>query len=259
MLEVKSLSRRVKKKLLLENVTFDLHEGERLAILGPSGSGKSTLLRLIVGLETPSEGTVSWRKQRLSRPGEICVLPEHRKIGMVFQDSALFPHLTVRENVAFGVWHLSSKERNSRTEAWLERVEMKSFSARKIHYLSGGEKQRVALARALAPNPELLLLDEPLSSVDRLVRHDLIKKLRDSFVAVKKTVIFVTHDARDAIELGADHLLLLDQGKMIRLGPIREVISSPGNAWAEHFLACSLGSGNLNSLQGSMDGGQSSL
>jgi ABC-type sulfate/molybdate transport systems ATPase subunit len=256
---MKSLSRRVSKKHLLENVTFDLQDGERLAILGPSGSGKSTLLRLIVGLEAPSEGTITWRKQVLSRAEEICVLPERRKIGMVFQDSALFPHLNVRENVAFGVAHLSSAEKISRVDEWLDRVEMKGFSARKIQYLSGGEKQRVALARALAPNPELLLLDEPLSSVDRLVRHDLIKKLRDSFAAVKKTVIFVTHDARDAIELGADRLLLLDQGKMIRLGATQEVISSPGNAWAEHFLACSLGSGNLGSHHGSMDGGRSSL
>jgi iron(III) transport system ATP-binding protein len=159
---------------------------------------------------------------------------------MVFQDSALFPHLTVAGNVGFGLSSLAPLERRGRVGDWLERLGVSALRTRRVDSLSGGERQRVALARALAPEPELLLLDEPFSSVDRLVRHELIRALGPLLKEAGTTTILVTHDARDALELATD-MLLLAGGIVVRFGAVADVMAAPGSEWATHFLACGLG------------------
>jgi iron(III) transport system ATP-binding protein len=244
MLEVKSLSRRVKKKEIVSDVSFRLEAGRILAVLGPSGSGKSSLLRLIAGLETPDQGSVSWEGTSLSDAGlvqPIVVPPENRGFGVVFQDAALFPHLSVLDNVAFGLTQLPREERLKRAQQELEKLNLNNLIKRRVDFLSGGERQRVALARALAPGRRLLLLDEPFSNVDRLARHDLIRSLKATFAASKTTVLMVTHDARDAIDIGAESLLLLNNGRVVRHGSVTEILNSPGDDWTKHFLKCSFG------------------
>jgi ABC-type Fe3+/spermidine/putrescine transport system ATPase subunit len=240
MLEVKNLSRYIGKKALLEEATFTLAKGKFLLALGPSGSGKTTLIRLLMGLDKPSNGSVVWRGRLLSHDSSAWIEPEHRGFGMVFQDPALFPHLLVEENVAFGL-ALSEDERKVRTNEWLKKFEIEHLARRRVQNLSGGERQRVALARSLILKPEVLLLDEPLSNVDRLKRHQLLKLLKSILREEQTTVILVTHDARDGLDLGADSVILLNSGRIVEHGEMNNVLREPKTAWAKEFLSCSLG------------------
>lgn len=240
MLDVKSVSLRLGGRELLSRVSFSMKEGETLALLGPSGGGKTTLLRLVMGFEVPSEGVVSWRGNELSSPRGIKVATEHRRFGMVFQETALFPHLNVTENVAFGLNRLSRDERRTLTNEWLARLRLEPLRKRAVQTLSGGERQRVALARALAARPELLLLDEPFSNLDRLVRSELLADLRGVLRDTRTTTILVTHDVRDAVDFGSD-LLLVAEGKVQCRGSIGDALASPDSAWVHRFLACGLG------------------
>ncbi len=242
MLELIGIHKSYEGKPLLRGLSFSVAEGETVCLLGPSGSGKSTLLRIIAGLETPEEGQVCWDGQNLA------TLPTHRRgFGLVFQDYALFPHLDVAENVAFGLkmQDLPGEAIKLRVADILERVNLAGFGERRVTDLSGGESQRVALARALAPNPRLLMFDEPLGALDRSLREQLLEELRRILHTNGVPAIYVTHDQEEAFAL-ADRLLLLHEGVLVRVGTPAQVWSDPGSAWVADFL----GLGNL--LSGKM-------
>ena len=232
MLELRNLHKSYEGTPLLRGISFSVAAGETVCLLGPSGSGKSTLLRIIAGLESPEKGSVSWEGQ------DLASVPAHRRgFGLVFQDYALFPHLNVVENVAFGLKmaDLPPQEIKVRTTSALEKVNLTKFKDRSVTDLSGGEQQRVALARALAPNPHLLMFDEPLGALDRNLREQLMAELRRILHATHVPAIYVTHDQAEAFTL-ADRLLLLHDGEIIRSGTPQEVWNKPGSAWAARFL-----------------------
>ena len=216
----------------LTGVDLVVEADERVALLGPSGSGKTTLLRVIAGLLSPQEGRVRWEEQDLAK------VPAHkRRFGLVFQDFALFPHLDVGRNVAFGLRMQESTqvEIDRGVARALERVDLAGFERRRISELSGGQAQRVARARTLAPDPRLLLLDEPLGSLDPALRRDLAADLALTLDAAGIPAVVVTHDITDAFILG-DRLALLDEGRVIRSGTPDRVWAAPGTERAARLL-----------------------
>ncbi|WP_066499541.1 ABC transporter ATP-binding protein [Abyssisolibacter fermentans] len=196
---------------ILNNVSFELNKGEIMAVVGPSGGGKSTLLRIISGLEQPFSGSIEIN-QKMVFNKVTNVKPENRGIGMVFQDYALFPHMTVEKNIAYGVDHIPKKERKLRIETMLELVNLKGYEKRYPHQLSGGQQQRIALARALAPKPKILLLDEPFSNLDTEMLEKVRNELFEIINFTQITTIMVTHNPEDAKT--ADIILRLVSGKM---------------------------------------------
>ena len=200
----------------VSNVTFSLYAGELLVLLGPSGCGKTTTLRLIAGLEAPDAGRVSIGG-RLVWDGASSkdVSPEHRHIGMVFQDYALFPHLTVAQNIAFGLDGWSRSQRQARVPELLELTGLTHLSEHYPYQLSGGQQQRVALARALAPAPTVIMLDEPFSNLDRQLREHLREELRELLAASGSAALFVTHDREEALAL-ADRIAVLVEGRLVQ-------------------------------------------
>ena len=237
MLEVQHVFKTYEGKLLLNDISFRVGAGETVCLLGASGSGKSTLLRIIAGLEQPDSGSVVFDGQSLAS------VPAHRRdIGLVFQDYALFPHLSVRNNVAFGLKmrRLPQNEAMERVAKSLELVNLSGFEERAVTDLSGGEQQRVALARALAIRPRLLMFDEPLGALDRTLREDLLGELRAILHRTNIPAIYVTHDQEEAFAL-ADRLLILHNGEIVRAGTPADVWAHPGSA----FVAGFLGLGNI--------------
>jgi len=196
-----------KQSPIINGVSFSIDEGSIVGILGPSGSGKSTLLRLIAGLEVPSAGRIAISGKVVVDPSTF-VPPENRGVGMVFQDYALFPHLTVAENVEFGLHRLPKKSRVVRVGEMLELVHLTGFEKRYPHELSGGQQQRVALARALAPKPSILLMDEPFSNLDAELKSVIRSELREILQKANMTCLFVTHDQLD-VEAICDSSLVL--------------------------------------------------
>lgn len=197
-LEMKDISFTYKQTDAYVLTSFNLivEKGEIVSIIGSSGSGKSTVLRLIAGLEVPAQGSISINNT-IMVDDNIFVPPERRNIGMVFQDYALFPHLSVNENIAFGISKLSGKERAERVAGLLHLMQMTEYGDRYPHQLSGGQQQRVAVARALAPKPHLLLMDEPFSNVDSVLKEKMRQEIRAILKAEAATCIFVTHDKAD--------------------------------------------------------------
>jgi len=197
----------------LHDISFDVTAGEVIGVLGSSGSGKTTLLRVIAGLHVASEGSV------ILDGVDITTTPTHlRGVGLMFQEHALFPHLTVSENVAFGLRmaKVPNPDRSIRVAEVLELVGLAGFGARDVASLSGGERQRVALARTLAPSPRLLLLDEPMGSLDRILRDRLVSELRELIVDLGLTALYVTHDRSEAFAL-ADRIAVLDEGAVVQI------------------------------------------
>jgi iron(III) transport system ATP-binding protein len=223
----------------LDNVSLTAPAGKVLALLGPSGSGKSTVLRLIAGLEPLDAGTISLGEEIVATPAQA-LAPEARRVGMVFQDYALFPHLNAGANVAFGLAALARPEREARALAWLDRVGLKHRASAFPHELSGGEQQRVALARALAPQPRAVLLDEPFSGLDPQLRAELREVALATLAETNTTALFVTHDAEEAL-LVADRLAILKAGRVLQEAPPREAYDHPASAAA----AAALGPINL--------------
>ncbi len=232
MLEVRDIVKSYEGKPLLRDISFDVHKDETVCLLGPSGSGKSTLLLIIAGLESAESGRVLWEGQDLAP-----VPPHLRDFGLVFQDYALFPHLNVFDNVAFGLrmkgW--PGEQVRPRVGEVLQLVDLDGFEQRRVTDLSGGEQQRVALARALAPGPRLLMFDEPLGALDRALREQLLVQLRRILHETRLPAIYVTHDQAEASVI-ADRVLLLHEGRIVRSGPFAEVWAHPGSAWAAEFL-----------------------
>ncbi|MBI1794301.1 MAG: ABC transporter ATP-binding protein [Chloroflexi bacterium] len=232
MLELRGVYKTYEGQPLLRGISFAVDESETICLLGASGSGKSTLLRMIAGLELPDAGQILWDGH------DLAYTPPHlRDFGLVFQDYALFPHLTVSENAAFGLkmrnWP-KNKIQERVTEV-LNIVNLNSFGNRKVTDLSGGEQQRVAFARALAPRPRLLMFDEPLGALDRALREYLLNQLRGILHRTGIPAIYVTHDQQEAISI-ADRVLLLHDGQIARQGSPKEVWENPGSAWAAEFL-----------------------
>jgi spermidine/putrescine transport system ATP-binding protein len=237
MLEVRDIYKKYEGKPLLEGVSFTVNKGETICLLGTSGSGKSTLLRIISGLEIPDSGSVLWNGADLATTP-----PYQRRFGLMFQDYALFPHRTVFQNVAFGLrmQKLPAQEIQDRTEKSLRTINMLDFASRRVTDLSGGEQQRVALARALAPDPHLLMLDEPLGALDRSLREQLSQELRRVLHETDLPAIYVTHDQSEAFAI-ADRLLILHEGRIIQAGSPQEIYQAPASAWVANFF----GLGNL--------------
>lgn len=237
MLEVRNLFKTYEGKLLLNDISFTVAEGETICLLGASGSGKSTLLRMIAGLEDPDAGLIAFNGLNLT------TTPPHlRDFGLVFQDYALFPHLNVNENVAFGLKMRRKGEAEiaERVASSLGMVSLAEFGNRKVTDLSGGEQQRVALARALAIHPSLLMFDEPLGALDRALREDLLDQLRMILHRTSIPSIYVTHDQEEAFTI-ADRVLILHEGNIVRDGTPADVWAKPESAFVAEFL----GLGNL--------------
>jgi len=237
MLEIRGIYKTYGAQPLLQNISFMIGTGETICLLGSSGSGKSTLLRMIAGLELPDAGQILWDGN------DLAATPPHlRDFGLVFQDYALFPHLDVFDNVAFGLKMKNWKNNDVKTRLAevLELVNLRGFEHRKVTELSGGEQQRVALARALAPRPRLLMFDEPLGALDRALREDLLNELRGILHRTKIPAIYVTHDQDEAFTI-ADRVLLLHDRQIVQAGTPAEVWSKPNSVWVAQFL----GLGNI--------------
>lgn len=222
----------------VDNVTLPLKQGELLGLLGPSGCGKTTLLRIIAGFEDPSSGTVELAGRMVA--GKGCrVPPEQRNTGMVFQDYALFPHLTITENIAFGLQRkgerFAKEQIKQRISEVLSLVGLTGLEKRYPHELSGGQQQRVALARALAPQPALILLDEPLSNLDVQVRQHLRHEIRHILKAAGTSAIFVTHDQEEALAI-SDRIGVMRHGKLEQLGSPEEIYIQPASRFVAEFV-----------------------
>lgn len=198
------------KEDTIEGFNLNIHKGEIVSILGESGCGKSTLLRLMAGLEAPKGGQIIIG-ERVMADSTHFVMPEKRGVGMVFQDYALFPHMTVEENIKFGLKKVKMSEKKKRIDEVLELVRMDKYRRRYPHELSGGQQQRIALARALAPKPSLLLLDEPFSNLDADLQVKIRNELKEIIKATGTTTIFVTHDYKDSLAI-ADRIFTLRNG-----------------------------------------------
>ena len=230
---------------VLHGFSLELQKGEVLCLLGPSGCGKTTLLRLIAGFERPDSGCVEVAGKVVAHD-RVMVRPEHRRIGFVFQDFALFPHLTVLDNVAFGL-RGSREEKRARAAEVLALVGLTVFDSRYPHQLSGGQQQRVALARALAPQPHILLLDEPFSNLDASLRGSTRDEVRAILARSGTTAIMVTHDQEEALSFG-DRIAVMRDGKVQQVGTPEEVYFHPSTAFVASFL------GRTNLLRGVADG-----
>ena len=232
LLEVTHISKSYAHTPALRQVSFSLEQGMILGILGPSGCGKTTLLRILAGIETPDSGSIAFDGKDMAD-----VPPHRRHFGMMFQDFALFPHKTVFDNVGFGLLQkkLPSQEVTRRVHDLLSLVGLDGFSNRGISSLSGGERQRIALARSLAPNPRLLLLDEPMGSLDRELRERLVPELKAILQHVGVTAIFVTHDHAEAYAM-ADKVAVMNQGQIEQEDSPENLYRRPRNRRVASFL-----------------------
>jgi iron(III) transport system ATP-binding protein len=226
---------------VLKGVSFGLEKGEILALVGSSGCGKSTLLRCIAGFETPQEGTILMNDKVLYGRGKS-ILPETRSIGFLFQDYALFPHLSVSENIGFGLSKWDRNARKIQIEYYLNQTGIPELAKRYPHEISGGQQQRVALARAMAAEPELMLLDEPFSNIDAQLKHSMRLSIRKLFKQLNTTAIIVTHDIEDALEM-ADKIAVMANGQIIQMASPDQLLKEPENTIVASFF------GAVNSIK----------
>lgn len=218
----------------VKGLHLNLEQGEIGCLLGSSGCGKSTVLRAICGFEPIKVGEIRLRDKVVSTQS-LHLPPNQRKVGMVFQDFALFPHLNVLENIAFGLQHLPSQERSAVAMEWLKRVSLSDKADAYPHELSGGQQQRVALARAMAPEPDLILLDEPFSSLDIELRERLAGEMRDILKANNITALLVTHDQYEAFSI-ADKIGVMSEGKVVQWDIPYELYHKPVNRYVADFI-----------------------
>ncbi|CAN5665645.1 ABC transporter ATP-binding protein [soil metagenome] len=248
LLQLESVSLRYGPVLALDDVSLAVETGEILCLLGPSGSGKSTLLRLVAGVERPTTGRIRLDSNEVAGPRTF-VEPERRRVGMVFQDYALFPHITIAANVAFGLKSLSRAAARQAADEMLQRVGLARYAGSYPHMLSGGERQRVALARALAPRPRVLLMDEPFSSLDGSLREQVRRETIDLLRELGTTTLLVTHDPDEAMRV-ADRIALLHNGCLIQCARPRDLYARPASTFAARTF------GDINELKVACCGGQ---
>jgi len=231
-LTITDLTKSFNEDNVVDSVSFSVEKGEIVCLLGPSGCGKTTLLRLIAGLEQFDSGKIIFENNDLSKTPA-----SKRNFGLMFQNLSLFPHMNVFENIAFGLKmkNLSTQHIDTQVSNLLAMVGLKGYSKRDVNELSGGQQQRIALARAIAPSPTLLMLDEPLGSLDSNLRNSLQIQIRDIVKKIGVTSIYVTHDRNEALTI-ADKIVLMNNGKIIQIGTPNEVFQSPVNIFAAEFL-----------------------
>ncbi|GAD78488.1 ABC transporter ATP-binding protein [Vibrio ezurae] len=233
-LAIKDLTCKYDNQVVLESLSLTVKQGEIVCLLGASGCGKTTLLKAISGLLPLTKGFIELNGTVID-DGEHWVAPEQRNIGMIFQDYALFPHLTVAQNISFGIKELSQQVQKERIEEMLTMVHLQNLGDRYPHQLSGGQQQRVAIARSLAYKPDLLLLDEPFSNIDTQVRHKLIAQIRSIFKQAGVTAIFVTHSREEAFAF-ADKMAVMNQGVIEQFGSASELYHNPSSRFVADFL-----------------------
>ena len=233
-LEIKNLDIAYGKKQIIFGFDFELDECQIGCLLGPSGCGKTTVLRSIAGFEQPSRGEISLNGKKLNG-FKTHVDPEKRNIGMVFQDIALFPHLSVEENIQFGIRSWSRGKREKRSQELLDLIGMLQFMKKYPHQLSGGQQQRIALARALAPKPSLLLMDEPFSSLDVELREQLAREVRLILKHENISALLVTHDQNEAFAMG-DYICVLQQGRVQQTDSAYNLYHNPKNRFVAEFI-----------------------
>ena len=250
-LQVRNLTKTYGSTTAVLDVSFDLPEGQILSVLGPSGCGKSTLLHLIAGLELPDSGTITWNGKDLAK-----VAPHERRFGLMFQEFALFPHMDVAGNVAFGLrmQAMEAESIEARTHEVLELVGLGGFEGRNVDTLSGGERQRVALARSLAPQPRLLMLDEPFGALDRSLRERLMLQLPGILENMDQTAIYVTHDQEEAFAV-ASRVVIMQTGRIAQIGPPEQIYCEPASLFVARFLGLS----NLLKVEALEDNGASKV
>jgi len=232
MIEIRNVSKRFGAFRALDDVSLDVDRGSLTAVLGPSGSGKSTLLRIVAGLEQPDSGEI-----RLAGEDATAIAPQKRGVGFVFQHYAAFKHMTVRDNVAFGL-KVRKQPRaaiTARVDELLQLVQLQGFGHRYPAQLSGGQRQRMALARALAPEPSVLLLDEPFGALDARVRAELRAWLRKLHDETHTTTVFVTHDQQEALEI-ADSVVVMNEGRVEQVAGPRELYDTPATEFVMTFV-----------------------
>lgn len=231
-IEARNVTKSFHHHCALNRVSFDIEDGRLVGLLGPSGGGKTTLLRILAGLETPDEGEIRFDGQRVNE-----VPPQKRQIGFVFQSYALFRHMNVYDNIAFGltVQKRKKEEIKKRVASLLELTGLSGLERRLPHQLSGGQRQRVAFARALAPEPKLLLLDEPFAAIDAKVRKELRKWLKAMIQQVGITTIFVTHDQEEAVDV-ADEIMIVNRGKIEQQGTPLNIYRDPRTSFVAEFM-----------------------
>ncbi len=237
--KVAEISKLFGKKEVLSKISFNMNKGEIVALMGESGCGKSTLLRIIAGFETSDSGKVILKNKEIQK-----LVPHKRKVGMFFQDYALFPHMTVFDNIAYGI--RSNANFKSKVNELVEMCELQGLEEVYPHQISGGQKQRVALARALAPDPEILLLDEPFSNIDSILRENLRLELKRMLKGRNLSVIMVSHDIEDALVL-ANKAMILHNGEIVQEGSIIDLYNTPKNDFVAQFV------GDVNILEGNFN------
>ena len=234
LLEVEQLCVAYGGNVVVHDVSLSLASGEIGCLLGPSGCGKTTLLRAIAGFEPLKQGNILLGGKSVSSPG-FTTPPEKRQVGMVFQDFALFPHLTIADNIGFGIRHLKGSYRKQRIDELLALVDLPDFHSRYPHELSGGQQQRIALARALAPKPQLLLMDEPFSSMDVELREELAREVRCILKSEQITAILVTHDQHEAFAM-ADNIGVMQHGRLLQWDSGYDLYHSPATPFIADFI-----------------------
>ncbi|MDY6765061.1 MAG: ABC transporter ATP-binding protein [Halobacteria archaeon] len=232
-LELRNVSKLFGDLTAVKDVSLSVYEGELLTLLGPSGCGKTTVLRVIAGLERPDEGAVYINGREAA--GNRFIEPEDREVGIVFQDFALFPHMTVEENIAFGLKDLPEEERENRVKAMLNLVGLSEYRDASPSQLSGGQKQRVALARSLAPEPEIILLDEPFSNLDVSLRVEMREEVRRILKEAGVTAVSVTHDQEEAFSI-SDRIAVMNAGRIEQVGLPERVFQQPESRFVAGFL-----------------------
>ncbi|MGH9040028.1 MAG: ABC transporter ATP-binding protein [Acidimicrobiia bacterium] len=233
-LVIERLQKRFGSTVAVEGVSIDLAAGEHLALIGPSGCGKSTMLLMIAGLLAPDSGVIRIGDRVVTGEG-TWIEPDRRRVGMVFQDYALFPHLTVAGNIAFGLDRLPRRDQTARVADVLELVSLSALSGRYPHELSSGQQQRIALARSLAPAPDVILLDEPFSNLDRALRDTLRTETKAVLRRAGATAVLVTHDHSEALGFG-DRVAVMQGGRVLQIGSPQEVFEMPEDGFVAGFL-----------------------
>ena len=246
-LSVSNISHAYGRTRVIDDVSFDVGSGEILCMLGPSGCGKSTTLRLIAGLEKLQQGIIRIGDVVMAEP-KRSVPPEKRSVGLLFQDFALFPHLTVYENVTFGLSGWNAVDRKTRADEVLDQVGMLNYSGRYPHELSGGEQQRIALARARAPQPNVMLLDEPFSNLDSRLRYQLRDLVLHVLKKSRAATVIVTHDPEEAMFL-ADKIAVMNEGRIVQIGTPEDLYFSPSDAYVAGLFS------ELNKVRGFIEDG----